>query len=90
MATSRPFAYNTGAPISGTTQVGRLAVGTPDIGFVATGLEWWEGPDEEMGYVIAVPVSGDTQPTPVPGVTASLGFFRTDDFTDNSFIILAQ
>ena len=90
MATARPFAYNTGSAIAGTTQVGDLAVGTPTAGFTATGLEWWQGPDEELGYVIAVPVSGDTQPTPVSGVTASLGFFRTDDFTDNSFIILAQ
>ncbi len=35
-------------------------------------------------------ISGNTQPTPISGVTASVGFFRTDDFTDNSFIILAQ
>ena len=90
MATSRPFAYNTGAPISGTTQVGNLAVGTPNDGFIATGLEWWNGPDEELGYVIAVPVSGDTQPTPVPGVDASVGFYRTDTFDDNEFIGLSE
>lgn len=90
MATARPFAYNTGAPIAGTTQIGSLAVGTPTDGFVATGLEWWEGPDEELGYVIAVPVSGDTQPTPISGVTASLGFYRTDGFDDNGFINLSQ
>ena len=90
MATARPFSYNTGAPIAGTTQVGSLAVGIPTDGFVATGLEWWEGPDEELGYVIAVPVSGDTQPTPISGVTASLGFYRTDNFTDGSFIGLSQ
>ena len=29
MATSTPFAYNTGSAISGTTQVGNLSVGTP-------------------------------------------------------------
>ena len=90
MSTARPFAYNTGSIIAGTRQVGSLAVGTPTAGFASTGLEWWEGPDEELGYVIAVPVSGDTQPTPVSGVTASLGFFRTDDFTDGSFIGLSQ
>jgi hypothetical protein len=64
MATARPFTYNTGAPITGTVQVGDLAVGYPVTGF--TGMEWWNGPDEELGYVIAQPVSGDTQPTPVP------------------------
>ena len=89
MSTSRPFSYNTGASIAGTTQVGTLAVGTPTSGFTNS-PQFWNGPDEELGYVIAVPVSGNTQPTPVSGVTASVGFYRTDDFTDNSFIILAQ
>jgi hypothetical protein len=91
MATSRPFAYNPppNSEISGTTQVGKLAIGTPTSGFTSN-PQFWEGPDEELGYVIAVPVSGNTQPTPVPGVTASLGFFRTDDFTDGSFIGLSQ
>ena len=65
MATARPFAYNTGAPIAGTTQVGDLAVGAPTSGFESTGLEWWNGPDEELGYVIAQSVPSDTQPTPV-------------------------
>ena len=65
MATARPFAYNTGATISGTIQVGDLAVGSPTSGFESTGLEWWNGPDEELGYVIAQSVPSDTQPTPV-------------------------
>lgn len=63
MSTSRPFAYNTGSPISGTTQVGQLAVGTPTSGFASTGLQWWNGPDEELGYVIAKTFSN--QPTPI-------------------------
>jgi len=42
-----------------------LAVGYPTSGFDATGLQWWNGPDEELGYVIAQPVSADTQPTNV-------------------------
>lgn len=63
MSTSRPFAYNTGAGITGTDQVGSLAVGTPAVGFFATGLEWWNGPDEDLGYVIAQSVALDTQPT---------------------------
>jgi hypothetical protein len=64
---SRPVAYNTGATISGTIQVGNLAVGTPTSGFESTGLTWWNGPDEGSGYVIAKPVPLDNQPTPVPG-----------------------
>lgn len=86
MATARPFAYNTGSPIAGTIQVGNLAVGYPTVGFVLTGLEWWNGPDEDLGYVIAQQVPDDSQPTPVLGVTASVGFFRTNGFDDNEFV----
>jgi hypothetical protein len=64
MATARPFAYNTGSVISGTTQVGDLAVGYPINGF-NDGIQFWNGPNEELGYVIALPVSGNTQPTPI-------------------------
>ena len=68
MSTSRPFAYNpSGTPISGTEQVDDIAIGTPDVGFVSTGLEWWNGPDEDLGYVICLPVPLDNQDTPVPG-----------------------
>ena len=88
MSTTRPFSYNTGSPIAGTIQVGNLAVGFPTSGF--TGMEWWNGPDEDLGYVIAQPVSGDTQPTPISGVTASVGFFRTSGFNDSEFIDIAN
>ena len=88
MSTSRPFTYNTGAPIAGTEQVGSLAVGYPSGGF--SGFEWWNGPDEDLGYVIACSVPGDTQPTPVAGVDASVGFFQSGALTENSFISLAN
>jgi hypothetical protein len=63
MATSRPFTHNPGTAIAGTTQIGNLAVGTPTNGFGSTGLQWWNGPDEELGYIIAKVT--DFQPTPV-------------------------
>ena len=66
MSTARPFAYNTGSAIDGTIQVGDLAVGFPTSGFSSTGLVWWNGPDEELGYVIAKSVPNNSQPTPVP------------------------
>lgn len=90
MATARPFAYNTGAPIAGTEQVGSLAVGYPTSGFV--GLPWWNGPDEELGYVIARSVPGNNQPVPVgTGATgASVGFFRSSALTEPSFISIAN
>ena len=68
MATTKPFAYNPSlSPISGTTQIGTLAVGTTDQDYSINpgGVKWWMGPNEDLGYVIGIPVSGGTQPTPV-------------------------
>ena len=88
--TSRPFAYNTGSTISGTTQVGTLAVGTPVNGFSETKLIWWNGPNENLGYVIANSVPNNTQPTPIQHVYASVGFFRTNGLSEMSFAALAS
>jgi outer membrane biosynthesis protein TonB len=96
MATTRAFAYNIGAPILGTQQVGDLAIGITDQEYSANpgGVVWWEGPDESLGYVIVVPVSGNTQPTPLSGVTASIGFYGTEDMTnplsESSFVTLTN
>ena len=89
MATARPFAYNTSGTIAGTIQVGNLAVGFPTSGFTNS-PQFWNGPDEELGYVIAQAVSGNTQPTPIDGVFASVGFFRTNGLDENEFIQLAN
>jgi hypothetical protein len=89
MATARPFAYNTSGTIAGTIQVGDLAVGFPTSGFTNS-PQFWNGPDEELGYVIAQAVSGNTQPTPIDGVFASVGFFRTNGLDENEFIQLAN
>ena len=64
MSTTTSFAYNLGATIPGTQQVGNLSIGTPTSGYT-NNPQYWNGPDEELGYVIAVPVSGNTQPTPL-------------------------
>ena len=88
MPTARQFAYNTGSAISGTEQIGNLAIGTPTSGFGSTGLKWWNGPDEDFGYVIA-----HQTPSGQPGAdgnTAFLGFWRSELLTDNSFISLAE
>lgn len=81
MSITRPFAYNTGDVINGTEQIGDLAVGTPTSGFTYNPI-FWNGPDEELGYVIAYPVSGGTHPTPISGVTAYLGFLGTKNMTN--------
>jgi outer membrane biosynthesis protein TonB len=83
MSFARPFAYNPSPNplIDGTDQVGSLAVGTPTSGFTNS-PQFWNGPDESLGYVIAYPVSGGTHPTPIPGVFAYLGFLGTKNMTN--------
>lgn len=88
MATARPFAYNTGPVITGTEQVGNLAIGTPTNGFDSTGLKWWNGPDEELGYVIAHQSPGGQ--AGADDTTGYLGFFRSSDLTEASFVDLAN
>jgi hypothetical protein len=84
---STPIAYNTGSSIGGTTQVGNLAVGTTsqDYSINPGGVKWWNGPEEDLGYVIATPVSAGNQPTPIFGIFASVGFYSSSAKTDNSF-----
>lgn len=88
-----PLAYNPSlSPIFGTTQVGTLAVGTTEQDYSSDpgGIKWWMGANETLGYVIAIPVPDNSQPTPVSGVTASVGFYRSTSLDDNSFIELAN
>jgi hypothetical protein len=80
---ARPFAYNTGSTISGTIQVGDLAVGTPIDGFPESPV-FWNGPDEELGYVIAIPVPDNTQPTPVNRLYLSPTYKATDIALSNN------
>ena len=53
MSTSRPFAYNTGSTISGTIQLGDLAIGVDPLDYSGGvgGVRWWNGPDEDLGYI---------------------------------------
>jgi hypothetical protein len=47
---SRLHGYNSGAPISGASQSGNLAVSTNFN--VGGSVQWWNGPNEDLGYVI--------------------------------------
>ncbi len=92
MATT-PIAYNPSqSPIDGTEQLINLAIGIDeqDYSLSPGGVTWWNGPEESTGYVIAVPVPGNTQPTEIPGVFASVGFFQSVDLTENSFVELTN
>ena len=95
MATSRPFAYNTGSAIAGAMQTGSLAIGTASIAWQDLqpgGVQWWMGPNEDSGYVIAFPVSGGgvSVPAGVTPTSAFIRFKRSTSKTDNSFIDLVN
>ena len=92
MSVSRAFAYNTGSPIVGTEQFGDLAVQTTPERYDENwgGVKWWEGPDEDLGYVVAYVQTNGLHPTPVPETTAAVGFFRTTVLSDGAFIALAE
>ena len=95
MSTSRPFAYNPIPPnslITGTLQVGNQAVGVdPTLNYAGGvgGVQWWMGPDEDLGYVIAQSVPTLNQPNPL-GISAGIGFFRSQSLTEPSFISIAN
>ena len=87
----KEFAYNTGAPIYGTDQIGDLAVGTANGDYEYTNNpQFWGGADDTTGYIIAAPVPDNTQPTPIPGVTASVRFLRSGALTEESFVGLVN
>jgi hypothetical protein len=87
----RPFAYNIGSPISGTTQLGDLAIGEINVQYSTDygGVTWWEGPDELVGYIITHPTPSGNQPNPI-SIPAYLGFWRSKFLTDESFLNLAN
>jgi len=88
MGTARTFAYNTGSPIAGTEQFGDLAVGVPSAGYPSTGLKWWNGPDEDPGYVVGYAAPSGRMGA--DGVTGYVGFQRTLAKTEGAFISLAN
>lgn len=96
MASARVFCYNphTNPGIPGTEQVGDIAaaIGTP---YIDPSLEWWNGPDEDLGYVIAyIDVSGDHPNAPerilLTNFTCHFGFLRTSTKSDSEFLELAK
>ena len=89
MATTRPFAYNTGFTIDGTIQIGNIAIGVSDQDYSQDpgGVKWWMGPDEELGYVITNQVPTGDHPTPVDE-DSYINFWRSTDLTEQSLLDL--
>lgn len=85
---SRLFGYNSGAPVSGASQSGSLAISNDSRG--GGSVQWYNGPDEDLGYVIGYPDT--TGLRKVIGVTVSnaVGFMRTSVKTDVEFLSLAN
>lgn len=95
MATTTPVGYNPSqSPISGTTQVGNLAVGTSPQEYSKKpgGILYWMGPNQDLGYVVAKPVPSGNQhfPVGVAATAAYVGFSRSDLLTEASFVDLAN
>jgi len=91
MATSRPFSYNTGPLVPGTEQFGTLVVGIGNHRYDENygGLQWWNGPDEELGYVIGTSVPTQDQPSPI-GNVGNVQFWRTETLSDSEFLQLSN
>lgn len=89
---SRAFTYNpTENPVSGTFLHGDLLIedDSQDYSSKPGNLTWWQGPDEDLGYVIATSVPASNRPTPV-GNIGSVRFWRTKTFSDLEFVNLAN
>jgi hypothetical protein len=82
MPTSRPFAYNTGSVVPGSIKFGDISIGFADIAWSERpgDIDWYMGPDEDLGYVICVPSV----------VFPPLRFYRTGSKTDQEFIDLTN
>jgi hypothetical protein len=93
LATVRSFAYNslTGIPgITGTAQFGFIAAGATSQNY-GSGLTWWNGPDEDPGYVICHTSGARTAGQGTINVPSpTIGFWRSVAKTDPSFLSLCN
>ena len=87
-ATSRDFAYSTGAAPAGSSKVGNIVIGKPTNGFVGTGMPWYGGPDEDKGYVLALSTLSPNWVTSInrPTINSNLGFERSLLKSEASFV----
>lgn len=93
MPTARAFAYNTSQqPPTGATQVGNLAIESTGWQHNLGNLTWYNGCDEDLGYVIGYPTTGlrtwGSQAGTVSGT--AFGFLRSSSLTENSFLQLTN
>ena len=99
MATSRAFCYNpVSIDIPNTESIGSMSVATGTINasfYTNVNLQWWNGPDEDLGYIIAYVDSSGNRPnaperTFSTNYVCNIGFFRSAAKTDQSFVDLVK
>jgi hypothetical protein len=95
MTTTTPVGFNPSqSPISGTLQVGNLAVGVTAQEYSRNpgGVKFWMTPDQDLGYVIAKPIPSGDQPynINISATAAYVGFSRSTDLTQSSFVGLVN
>ena len=88
MATSRHFSRYTGGQIPGADQYGNLHIGNENTEYNFGEIKWWNGPDEELGYIIAHEDAAGNH-IGADGIQAFIGFWRSE-LNDASFIELAN
>jgi len=91
MPTSRAFAYNPSFTTpTGASQFGHLAVQGSGWTSSSGGLTWFNGPDEDPGYIIGYPANpprtAGSGSIVISGT--SVGFMRTSTKNDSSFLSL--
>lgn len=96
MSTYRSFCYNPSpnGNISGTEQVGNIAAATGNVS-IDPSKQWWNGPDEDLGYVVAYSDGTGTRSNGPKRILSTnypcnLGFMRSSAKTDESFINLVK
>lgn len=93
MATSRHFAFNP-SPVTptGATQFGNVCVATTGWVLDTGGLKWWNGPNEDNGYIIchieSTPKTAASFSEVISGT--SVGFWRSVAKTESSFLELVE
>jgi hypothetical protein len=91
MASISAVTFNSGSTITGTTQVGDLAIGSTPQDYTKGpgGLRWWASADLNSGYIIAHVNPNANQPNQEGILGVKVGFWRTE-FTDEAFIQKAE
>lgn len=90
MAQYRPFAVWDGTSTipSGTSQSQNILIGVADQNYNNLGgFDWWAGPDESLGYIIAYYDGTFSHPNQL-NIPCGIGFLRSDSLTDISFLDL--